>query len=110
MQPLDIVSPGETLTLTPDNPCNTTITTSSGHVLYTAVTEHTKLAKFTQVRNASDEVLGVLEWRDVLADRVTIDGGRPVPFYEWVKKSLVPFRECVPSFTLFAEMLTTEVT
>lgn len=84
-----------TFTFTPDNPCNTTVTSETGDVLYSVVTEHTKKATFTQVRDVDDEVIGSLEWRDVLPDRVTLQSGRSVSFSDWMKKSIVPFKECV---------------
>ena len=82
-----------TLTFTPDNPCNTTITSADGEVLYSVVTEHAKKTTFTQVRDVDDEVIGSLEWKEVLADRVTIGHGRSMSFTDWMKKSLVPFKE-----------------
>lgn len=83
-----------TLTLTPDNPCNTTLFASSGDALYSVVTESTKKTTFTTVRNAGDEIIGSLEWRDVLPDRVTIGASvQAVSLNEWVRKSRVPFKE-----------------
>jgi hypothetical protein len=82
-------------TLRPDNPCNTTITRSSGDAQYSIVTENTSKSTFTTVRNAGDEVIGSLEWKDVLSDRVTIGSSRPVSLGDWIKKSKVPFKEYV---------------
>ena len=82
-----------TLILTPDNPTNTSITTLTGDVLYSVVTVRGRKATFTQVRDAEDEVLGSLEWRDMLADRVRIGSGRAVSLWDWMKKSPVPFKE-----------------
>ena len=82
-----------TLTFTPDNPCNTTITSATGEALYSVVTEVTKKSTYTQVRDAKDEVIGSLEWRDMLPDRVTVKDQRPVSFSDWMKKSIVPFKE-----------------
>lgn len=100
MQPYDASSPSgvETLTLTPDNPMNTTIASSLGSVLYTSTTESTNSMMFTRVHGASGEVLGSLEWRDVLSDRVILGDAPPVAFNDWIKKSLVPFREFVCHF------------
>ncbi|GJE94564.1 hypothetical protein PsYK624_107340 [Phanerochaete sordida] len=84
-----------TLTFSPDNPCNTTITSSEGDVLYNVVTEITKKTTYTQVRDADDEVIASLEWREMLSDRVTIGDRRPVPFSDWMKKSMIPFKEQV---------------
>ncbi len=86
-----------TLTLTPDNPINTTITLSTGDVLYNVVTEYTRKSTFTQVRNQNDEVIGSLEWRDILADRVRIGDQKPISMWDWMKKSVVPFKEYVHS-------------
>ena len=82
-----------TLAFTPDNPCNTTITSPLGDVLYSVVTEHTKKATYTQVRDAHDDVIGSLEWRDMLSDKVTVGHDKPVPYSDWMKKSLIPFKE-----------------
>lgn len=86
-----------TFTLSPDNPCNTTITRSTGDAVYSIVTEHTSKTTVTVVRNAGDEIIGSLEWREVLPDRVTIGSNKPVSLGDWLKKSKVPFRECVCS-------------
>lgn len=83
----------ETLTLSSDTPWNTTITSSFGAVLYTSTTENAKDTMYTRVRGTSDEVLGVLQWRDVLSDKVTIGNAPSMSFNEWVKTSLTPFHE-----------------
>lgn len=82
-----------TLTLTPDNPTNTSISNSDGHVLYSVTTEYTRKATFTQVRDEDEEVIGSLEWKDVLADRVRIGDSKPMSLWDWMKKSPVPFKE-----------------
>ncbi len=81
------------LTLAPDNPTNTSITNAAGDVLYTVVTDHLKRSTWTQVRDADDEVIGSLEWRDVLADRVRIGDRKPMSLWDWLRKSPVPFKE-----------------
>ncbi|KAI0696785.1 hypothetical protein BC835DRAFT_1414020 [Cytidiella melzeri] len=86
-----------TFTLSPDNPCNTIITRSTGDAVYSVVTEHTTKATFTTVRDAGDEIIGSLEWREVLPDKVTIGSNRPVSLGDWLKKSKVPFKD-VASF------------
>lgn len=83
----------EMLTLSSDTPWNTTITSSSGTVRYTSATENAKDAMYTRVRGASDEIVGVLQWRDVLADKVTIGSASSMSFNEWVKTGLTPFHE-----------------
>ncbi|OBZ72091.1 hypothetical protein A0H81_07868 [Grifola frondosa] len=60
-----------TLTLILDNPCNSTISDADGKALYFVFTEHGAKTT-TQVRNADNEVLASLEWRDVLPDRVVL--------------------------------------
>ncbi len=87
-----------TFTFSRDNPCNTTISRSPGEVVYSIVTENAPKATFTIVRDAGDEIIGSLEWRDVLSDRVTIGSNRPVPLSDWVKKSRIPFKECVHEY------------
>ena len=82
-----------TLTLSPDNPTNTSIMNTAGDVLYSVITDHAHKATYTQVRRADDEVIGSLEWREVLADRVRVGDGRPVSLWDWMRKSAVPFKE-----------------
>ncbi|KAI0806339.1 hypothetical protein BC629DRAFT_1487050 [Irpex lacteus] len=84
-----------TFTFSRDNPCNTTISRSPGEVVYSIVTENAPKATFTIVRDAGDEIIGSLEWRDVLSDRVIIGSNRPksrIPLksrkYRW--KGLAP--------------------
>ncbi len=83
------------LTLTPDNPSNTTLVTQNGETLYMVITESTKKAMFTLVRNAKEELIASLEWRGVLSDKVTFGDKKPVTMFEWMKRSLVPFKEYV---------------
>lgn len=82
-----------TLTLTPNNVSNTTLISEDGRRLYTVITEHTKKATVTSVRNFRDEVIASLEWRDVLPDKVTIGERKPVLMTEWMKRSVIPFKE-----------------
>lgn len=81
------------LTLTPDNPSNTTLVAQTGETLYSVVTEHTKKATFTQVRNANGDVVAFSEWRDVLPDKVTFGDKKPVSLADWMRQSIVPFKE-----------------
>ncbi|KAJ3552843.1 hypothetical protein NM688_g3935 [Phlebia brevispora] len=89
LPPSDIL----TFTLTPDNPTNTSITNAVGETIYTVVTDRTKKSTYTQVRDVSDEVIGSLEWRDVLADRVRVGNSKPMSLWDWMKKSPVPFKD-----------------
>lgn len=82
-----------TLTLTPDNPSNTVITSPTGEVVYSVVTEHTKKATITQVRNAQEEIIASSEWRDVLPDKITFGSQKPVSLAEWMRRSIIPFKE-----------------
>ncbi len=81
------------LTLAPNNPSNTIITSATGDVVYTVVTEHTKTTTTTQIRNAHEEVVASSEWRDVLPDKITIGNSKPISLGDWMKRSLVPFKE-----------------
>jgi hypothetical protein len=83
------------LTLTRDNPCNTTLVSQAGETLYSVVTEHVKKTSTTSVRNARDEIIASLEWRDVRPDRVTYRDNKQISMADWMKKSMVPFKECV---------------
>lgn len=85
----------ETLTLTfsSANPCNTTLKSPSGDVVYRAVTEIKQDKINTYVRNAEDEVIAGLSWRDNVSDRVTVKGKPIVAFSQWLKRNHVPFKE-----------------
>ena len=80
------------LTFTPDNPSNTTITAPSGEVLYTVSTTHEKHT-LTSVYDKYGAVIGTLQWRDALSDKVTFRGGPSQSYSDWLKKSHVPFKE-----------------
>ncbi|KAI0806280.1 hypothetical protein BC629DRAFT_1486675 [Irpex lacteus] len=87
-----------TLTLTIDNPCNTTLVSQTGVNLYSVSTESTKKTTTTTVRNASGEVIASLEWRDVRPDRVTYGSKKDISLADWMKKSIIPFKDDI-SFT-----------
>ena len=86
------------LTLSPDNPCNTTVYDADLKALYTVDTEHGK-ATVTRVKNADGEILASLEWRDMLPDRVTLGKKAPTSIRDWLHTSLVPFKESVLCFS-----------
>ena len=83
-----------TLIMRPNVPVNTTLATEDGKVYYTVFTEHGKTSK-TQVRNADDEIIALLEWRDTLPDKVTFGHNKPCSIWNWMKKSIVPFKQYV---------------
>ncbi|KAI0661467.1 hypothetical protein C8Q70DRAFT_910873 [Cubamyces menziesii] len=80
------------LTLSPDNPCNTTLLNEDGKELYHVHTEHGS-ATTTFVKDADGQVLASLEWRDVLPDKVTLgqNSKGPMSIRDWLHTSLVPF-------------------
>ncbi|KAI0360162.1 hypothetical protein OH77DRAFT_1434456 [Trametes cingulata] len=79
-----------TLVLSPDNPCNAAVIDEQGKQLYTVYTEHGKTT-VTHVKNADDEVIASLEWRDVLPDKVTVGNKGPMSLRDWLHTTLVPF-------------------
>lgn len=81
-----------TFTFTPDNPCNTTITSAAGDVLYRVSTEHGKRT-VVHVHNTNGEEIASLVWRETLSDEVIIGGEQPRSFSDWLKKSHIPFKE-----------------
>ena len=83
-----------TLVMKPNNPANTTLATEDGEVYYTSYTEHEKTSR-TQVRNADDEIIASLEWRDTLPDKVTYGSSKPCSIWDWMKKSIIPFKQYV---------------
>ena len=80
------------LFLSNDNVSNCTLSTEDGTVFYTVYTEHTPKT-VTQVRNAEDEVIASLEWRDNLPDRVTLGENKAKSLGDWMKKSIMPFNQ-----------------
>jgi len=85
-----------TLTLEPDNPCNTTIRDSeSGKVVYTVATQHTDKKTLTHIRNAAGDIIASSEWRDVRSDILTLGQAAPVSSNAWLRKSMVPFKDTV---------------
>ncbi|KAI9000592.1 hypothetical protein BD414DRAFT_6328 [Trametes punicea] len=80
-----------TLTLSPDNPCSAAILDAHGKPLYTVYTVHGKSATTTHVKNADEQILASLEWRDVLPERVTLGRKGPMSLRDWLRTSLVPF-------------------
>ncbi|GJE94565.1 hypothetical protein PsYK624_107350 [Phanerochaete sordida] len=82
-----------TLTFTPDNCCNTVITSSSGEVLYRVATDAAVKHPVTLVHDGAGELVASLEWHDVSSDKVVLKGQKPVSFNDWVKKNHIPFTE-----------------
>ena len=87
-----------TLTFTPDNPCNTIITSPSGKVLYRVETDASQKEPVTEVSDVADELIASLEWRNVSSDKVILKGKEPVAFNDWMKKSHIPFKEYVTAW------------
>jgi len=83
------------LALSPNNPSNTKLISQTGETLYTVVTEFSRKETVTSVRNARNELVASLEWREVLPDKVTYKNKKPVLMMEWMKKSIVPFKDHV---------------
>ncbi len=80
------------LTLTPDDPIATTITTSIGEILYQVLTGTQGGGRVTQVRNACNEVIGSLGWGAGVPDKVLVGNSRkPISMPSWMKKSAIPF-------------------
>ncbi|KAF9067270.1 hypothetical protein BDP27DRAFT_1403865 [Rhodocollybia butyracea] len=73
-----------TLTLTPDNPSNTSISNAAdGALFYRVVTELESTTAVTTVSSAAGETIASWKWRDT---RSNIDEC-------WLKKSLIPFND-----------------
>ncbi|PIL29770.1 hypothetical protein GSI_07975 [Ganoderma sinense ZZ0214-1] len=80
-----------TLTLTPDNVSNAAIYDVSGEALYTISTQLGWLTSTTQVKNVDGEVVAMLEWRDVLPNRLTLGKRPPTSLHDWLQTSRVPY-------------------
>ena len=83
------------LTLTPNNPCDTKITSPSGDVLYTATTEHKEEQNMTVtwLKNAKDATIASLEWGSGSPDRVTLGEARQKSMTDWMKKGSNPLSQ-----------------
>ncbi|TDL23311.1 hypothetical protein BD410DRAFT_897749 [Rickenella mellea] len=79
------------LTFENDSPCNTELFDEEGEILYTVETISPKSGNVTRVRNADDDILGTIEWRESLPDKVTLPGKQATPLNKWLKKSILPF-------------------
>ncbi|EJC98638.1 uncharacterized protein FOMMEDRAFT_96132 [Fomitiporia mediterranea MF3/22] len=88
-----------TLTLTPDNPVNTTLT---NQIYYTSETLYPRGPKssyaITHVCGKHGETLGALEWRDVRSDLVGLGGEGEFPLSAWMNSSLIPFNSCIRKY------------
>jgi hypothetical protein len=86
------------LVLEPDNPCNTVITDQETEdELYTVRTEHDGAQSVTKITDADDAQLAQWVWKDVRSDKVTLGQGQPMSASAWLRKSIIPFKECVES-------------
>lgn len=92
---IDVPEENLTLTLQPDNVSNTVLVSESGEQMYSVFTEHSKKATVTSIRNSKDEIIASLEWRDVLPDKVTVGERKPMLMTDWMKRSMIPFKEYV---------------
>jgi len=86
-----------TLTLTPDNPCNTKITDAGGAVVYVVYTEHGKHASTTRIFDAAERVVASVTWNDlgIAGDKVALGDGAPMDIGKWLHKSMIPFVDSV---------------
>lgn len=85
--------PPVTLTLNPDNPFNTTITSETGDVCYRVVTGSMGENLTTHIRNSQDELIGGLVWGENESDRVILRGRQPIDLSRWMKRSHLPFKQ-----------------
>lgn len=91
---------GLSLTLTPDNVLNTTLVSESGERFYTVIMQMTENGKrmTTEIRDFHDEAVATIQYHDVLPNKVAFGNDKPMFTGEWLKKSLVPFKESVSYF------------
>ena len=84
-----------TLTLTPNNPCDTRITSPTGDLLYSTTTENDKAQSktVTWLKNANDVTIASLEWGVGASDRVTLGEARQKTMVDWLKKSSNPLSQ-----------------
>ena len=84
-----------------DNPCNTTIVDQDRNTLYTVATDFANPDKpVTRVHDGIGKLVAEWIWRDARSDILAIPGRPQAPASAWLKKSIIPFWEYVPSFYL----------
>ncbi|TFY60652.1 hypothetical protein EVG20_g7342 [Dentipellis fragilis] len=85
-----------TLVFSPDNPCNTTIL-EDGDIAYTVTTDASGKMPVTRVCDGEGRCVADWVWRELRSDLLMLHGiGWPQgPASAWLKKSLIPFNECV---------------
>lgn len=87
------------LTLTPDNPCNTTITDANGRPVYVVHTNTGARRSTTTVYDANEGVVAECTWGlDDATGKVTWRNGKEMPMSKWMRKGYMPFASDV-SFT-----------
>ena len=82
-------------TLEHDDPCDTTVLSPSGHVLYHVHTASNSKKTVTRVTNSNGIKLAVLGWGVGVPDRVKYGDARPTTIVDWMKKSLSPVNRSV---------------
>ena len=97
---IDTLSGGPlSLSFERDNPCNTTIVDQDQNTFYTVATDFTNPDKpVTRVHDGIGKLVAEWIWRDARSDILTIPGRPQMPASAWLKKSIIPFQECVISF------------
>ncbi|KAJ3551833.1 hypothetical protein NM688_g4483 [Phlebia brevispora] len=89
--------PETTFTLSPNNPSDAEISSSSGEVQYRVVTTREDKT-VTRVFNSAGSVIASLEWGIGSPDRVKYGDEKARSMTEWMKKSPLPFKKYI-SFT-----------
>ncbi|KAH6907693.1 hypothetical protein BKA70DRAFT_1283684 [Coprinopsis sp. MPI-PUGE-AT-0042] len=92
----------QALILTPDNPRDCTILNEeTGSVLYTVCTElDPGKGSITTLKDSDGQVIASWSWTDYVTDRqLTLGNHEPVETGAWLKKSSVPFKSSVATFS-----------
>lgn len=85
-----------TLTLTPDDPCDTTITAGDGRVLYVVRSKDRTDGTQTEVFNAEKAVIASLQRSDTRSHawNVTYCHQTVEPLHKWMRNSINPISRC----------------
>jgi len=85
------------LTLTPDNPSNTTITSEDGKTLYVVSSQMGRQGTIVRICDPRGAVIATVEYRATGSPltRLTLGGRKPVSLGSWLNKSLIPFKDDV---------------
>ena len=80
-----------TLSLHPDCHWNCTLDNPDDFIVHDVRTVVKMQTNYTFIRNASDQVIATVRWKDVLPDMIMLTEGSFMSVNSWLTRILVPF-------------------